>query len=405
MNTFEPRTFSTDWEVMIVDRLNRCAKTEICAAFAGVLRAELELPVHEDDDTIEFGMGVNGSLEQFWQRIQRVTDRATELVHEYDLDLFPCGSHPVRELFNASHIHVGSIFDEARAMRLESHMLRYLPAFAALAANSPFSHYRRGQAKSYRVRETANGCTSPCSVRDPYFNQPDWRGDTTPKMYCQPTMEVRILDCASSRRLLAEMGTFVAAFVHRQGRLSGSRPIGREDYRQALTNRWAAARYGMQATFTWEDGYRPVTDVLDEMLDDCADALAQLGATRRDLCLINEMIRKRICQADLGIDIGQRYDNPHLLASAYAKVVRHWEAFDEFLAAAQPLEPAPPPDENVILEAHLGNIGEGTFRSRVHYTMYYPAAMTDEIIDTMVSRGLVRKEVTTTRGTLLHRIS
>jgi hypothetical protein len=223
-------------------------------------------------------------------------------------------------------------------------------------------------------------------------------------MFCQPTLEVRIVDCASSRQFLAEMGTFVAAFVHHQGYHTESKPISREDYRQALTNRWAASRYGMQATFAWEDAYRPVTDVLDEMLDDCADALVQLGATRRDLSLINEMIRKRICQADLGIDIGQRYDNPHLLASAQAKVMRHWEAFDEYLATARPLEPEPQPDENVILEAHLGNIGEGTFRSRVHDTMYYPAAMTDEIIDTMVSRGLVRKEVTTTRGTLLHRI-
>ena len=117
------------------------------------------------------------------------------------------------------------------------------------------------------------------------------------------------------------------------------------------------------------------------------------------------MIRKRICQADLGIALGQRYSDPHLLASAYAKVVRHWEAFDEFLAAAEPLEPAGDPNDDVVLEAHLGVIGEGTYRSRLHGAMYYPAAMTNELIDTMVRRGLVRTEVTTTRGTLLHRIS
>ena len=261
-----------------------------------------------------------------------------------------------------------------------------------------------GQAKSYRVRDTADGCSRPCTVRDPDFSHPGWNTDATPKLFCQPTMEIRIIDCASSRRLLAEMATFIAAFVHHQGEQTDSVHVDRDDYRAHLTNRWAAARYGMQATFAWNGGFRTAAEVLSEMLDDCADALAVLGATRSDLGLIEAMISKRICQADLVIALGRRYSDPHLLASAYAKVVRHWEAFDEFLASAEPLEPAGDPNDDVVLEAHLDVIGEGTYRSRLHGAMYYPAAMTNELIDTMVSRGLVRTEVTTTRGTLLHRV-
>lgn len=403
MSVFEPRTFSTDWEVMVVDRLQRCIETRKCDAFAGVLHAELDLPIHTDWKTIEFALGVNRSFGQFRDRAVRATDRAAELLREYDLDLFPAGGHPVEPMFNASHVHVGSLGDEARGIHLESRLMRYVPALAALAANSPFSHQRRGEFKSYRVRDLADGCTRPVSVRDPHFSQGTWGGDASPKLFCAPTMEVRVIDCASSRRLLAEMATFVAAFLHQQGEDASPAPPTRDEYRDALTNRWAAAKYGMAATFHWDGRQRPVADVLDQMLDDCRDALARLDAKRADLELIETMVRKRICQADFALELARRYEDPYLLASAYAKVVRHWEAFDQYAARAPALAPVPAVDEGAVLQAHLRCVGEGTPCYRLRNAMYYPAPVADEILDRMVREGLVRQEVTPERGVLLHR--
>ena len=403
MNIFEPRTFSTDWEVMVIDRLNRSVNTQKCDALAGALRAELDLPIHTDWNTIEFALGINTSLGQFRDNIQRATDLADKIVREFDLDLFPAGAHPVEEMFNASHIHVGSIHDETAGIHLENQLMKYVPALAALAANSPFAHHRRGEFKSYRVRHLAGGCTCPGAVRDPHLSQTTWGDDASPKLFGAPTMEVRVIDCASSRRLLADMGAFIAAFLHHRGeKISHARPSRRE-YRDSLTNRWAAARYGMQATFAWQGRTRPVAEILDEMLDDCRDALERLGARRADLKLINTMIRKRICQADMAIELGERYPDPYLLTSAYSKMVRHWEAFDEYLAGAKALEPAPAPDEKAIMDEHLACIGEGTHFHRLRDVMYYPAPLADRIIDRMVREGMIAREVTT-RGTLLHRL-
>jgi gamma-glutamyl:cysteine ligase YbdK (ATP-grasp superfamily) len=402
VNAFEPRTFSTDWEVMVVDRLERTVSTWRCRAFANALRAELDLPVHVDMAAIEFGMGVNSSFEQFWYRTRRATDRAAEMVRELDLDLFPAGAHPVSALFNSSHVHVGSIHSETEGIHLENQVLRYVPAFAALAANSPYWNRRRGDYKSYRVRHRADGCTAPSSVRDPAMSQRTWGSDAAPKVYLAPTMEVRIPDCASSRRFLAEMTTFVAAFLHQEGeRISGAQPTPQE-YRDILTNRWAAARHGMQATFVWDGGTRPVAEVLGGMLDGCREALGRLGTSPERLRIVQTMLRKRVCQADFALQLSSRYPDPYLLCSAYSKLVRCWEVFDEYLESAPILEPAPAPDEEAVVAEHLAHIGEGTHFYSLRRVMSYPPPITDEIIEHMAREGLITREITP-RGLLLHK--
>lgn len=403
---FDPRTFSTDWEVMVTDKLLRSVQTEKLFGFAGALQSEFDLPIKIDWNTIEFALGVNTSLSQIWERIRRVTDRAGQLVREFDCDLFPAGSHPLDEMFNASHVHVGTVHDESAAIRLENEMMPIVPAFAALAANSPVARRQVGGFKSWRVREQAHGCTRPVSFREPALAQYVWGTDVGPKFESAPTVEVRITDCASSRRLLAEMATFVAAYLHHRGTRMAERhePPAPEDYKNALTNRWAAARWGMQATFRWNGAARPVAEILDAMLDECADALSLLGARRSDLTLINAMIEKRVCQADLVIELAARYPDPYLLTSAYSKLMRHWTVFDEYVERAPTLEPAPPPDAEAILGEHLAVIGEGSHLYRSRDAMHYPPPAADALLEEMIERGLIRREVTANRGTLLSRI-
>jgi gamma-glutamyl:cysteine ligase YbdK (ATP-grasp superfamily) len=404
-NIFAPRTFSTDWEVMAVDRLERCVGHQKLNAFAGVLRNEFDVPINVDWNALEFAVGINRSLEEIWGRIRRLTDRAGQLVAEFDLSLFPAGAHPMEGVFFGAHVHVGTLADEAAGIHLENHMVRYVPCFAALAANSPYAMRQRGEFKSYRIRRQAHGCIQPPSVRDPRMAQPTWGTDAGPKLYGAPTYEVRIMDCASSRRLLAEMATFVAAFTHLQG-MAEDVPLTPEEYRDAMTNRWTASRDGMQATFQWNGALRPVADILDEMLDEARDTLAHLGATRADLGLIEAMIRKRTCQADYAVTLADRYPDPYLLASAYAKLMRHWDVFDAYLLDKAPtLDPLPAPDGQAVADAHLALIGEGTHFYRSREVMSYPPTVADALIADLVARGDLVREELPHQGTVLSRTS
>jgi gamma-glutamyl:cysteine ligase YbdK (ATP-grasp superfamily) len=309
-------------------------------------------------------------------------------------------------MFNASHIHVGTIHDESMGIHLENQMLHYAPAFGALAANSPVSQGRQGDFKSYRIRHGANWAIRPISLRDPQLAQhPNFSdSDAGPKLPSTPTMEVRIIDCASSRRLLAELATFVAAYLHYRGtQVEEYWPSPRE-YQDGMTNRWAASRYGLQATFVWNGTTRPVAELLDEMLDECHAELAILGVQRSDLHLVNTMIEKRVCQADFVLDLAKRYPDPLCLASVHAKLARHWDIFEEYLESAPVLDPVPCADEEAIIAEHLAVIGEGTHFYRSRGAMFYPPPLADEIIERMVQQGSIKREVIENRGTLLHRI-
>jgi len=406
MNLFDPRTYSTDWEIMVFDRKQRAVNTDKLFGFAGTLCQELNLPIQIDMNTVECAMGVNKSFEQIRGRIVKVTDRLTSLLAEYDLDPVPLGSHPRETMYNAAHVHVGTLSDESAGLYLEADLLPYTAVFAALAANSPVAPpARRGEYKSYRVRNQAHGCTRPSTIRTPSTAQPNWGMDAGPKLQGAATLEVRVLDCASSRRFLAELATFVAAYVHHRGTRYSTEPVTGDAYERAMVNRWYAAKHGLQATLLWDGGAKPVVDIIDSMLDECAESLAALGASRRDLVLINRMIEKRTNQADYILDLASRYAEPFELASVMIKTLRHWDAFDNFLDRAPILDPMPAPTRESIRNEHLALIGEGTHFYRSREAMNLPPPAADRIIDELVSEGRVVREVSRDGGTLLTKVS
>jgi len=405
MSVFKPRTFSTDWEVMLVDRFDRVVSDAKCEAFASVLTAELDLPIHVDWNTVEFGMGINKSFAQFAERTIRATDAAARLVGEYDLHLFPAAAHPLGpgEWFNAAHLHVGSLHDDTQGLHLENELLRYTPAFGALAANSPVHNKCYLEYKSYRIRNQAGGATRPVTVRQADTGQPLWGGDASPKLFTHPTLEVRIIDCASSRQFLSELATFVAAYLHHRGEKVKPHQPGKQEYLDTMVNRWSAAKHGMQASFHWNGKKLPVASILDEMLDECKESLAKLGCKRSDLVLINTMLKKRLCQADFAAELAGRYPDPQLFSSAYAKLLRHFEIVDEWLLKAKPLDPIAAPCDDTVIAEHLSHIGEGTEFSKLREVMCFPSPAADELYAAMEKRGLVEKEVTKAHGVLLNR--
>ncbi len=404
MEVFDPKSFSSDWEIMVYDRQERAVGTDKLLGFAGALRQELDLPIQIDWNTVECALGVNRSFGQIWDRIQKVTDRLTALLNEYSLDPCPAASHPREPMYNAAHVHVGTLRDESDGLRLEADMVQYVAAFAALAANSPVCPAGSGY-KSNRVRFQANGCTRPSAIRTPEFAQPTWGMDAGPKLQGAATFEVRILDCASSRRFLAELATFVAAYVHHRSRRISGRPPSKESFERSMVNRWSATRHGLQATFLWDDGPVPVADLLSSMIDDSAESLSELGCRRSDLQLINTMLKKRTTQADHIIGLAKRYPDPYVLGSVMTKVLRHWDAFDGFLETAPTLDPTPAPNRAAILAEHLDGIGEGSHVYRSREAMNLPPPAADAIVEELVREGRIKVELTRDGGTLLTRVA
>lgn len=401
---FDPRTFSTDWEIMALDRLDRLVSEEKLAGFATLLTHHTDVTVQLDYRTLELAMGINTSFAQLCRRLETVTDLAGQMLREWEIDLFPAASHPRERLYNANHIHIGTLHDETAGIHLESRLLPFMPAFAALACNSPVSQGQRGRWKSYRVRHRAHGCTQPVFARDPHFSQNFWGFDGGVKLQGRPTFEVRITDAASSRRFLAELATFVAAYVHHIGNGSGQSTLTPETYRDHLTNRWSAARHGLQAGFVWQGKTIPVVELLSSMLDECRESLGELGATREDFAITQKMLDKRTTQSDRVIELAERYPDDYALTGAWSKLTRHWNGFEEWLDGAPALEPLSAPGEEEVLHAHRAIIGEGTHFYRTRDAMFWPPPAADAMLEQLIERGDVRRERTTERGTLLHRI-
>ena len=370
-----------------------------------MLAAELSLPIKFDWCALECAMGVNHSMDEIWTRIRQVTDRAGQLLQEYQLSLAPMGATPNDQVFLASHVHIGTVANETDAIHLENQVLRYVPAFGALAANSPSVMKRSGEYKSYRVKYQAHGMCTPSPVRDPGLSQDIWGLDAGPKLAGHSTMEVRIVDCATSRRLLAEMATFIAAYMHERGtRVTTDKPTT-DQYREAMLNRYAAAKHGLQATFIWDGQPKPVTEVLEEMLEYAAPGLSKLGASLDDLGIIQKMLQKRTCQADFALGYLKRFPDTMVMQSVFSKMVRHWTVFEEFLEKAPVLDPEPALDEDAILAEHLRVIGEGTHFYRTRQAMNLPPPAADDVLRRLEEQGLVRREVASSRGTVLTRIS
>jgi hypothetical protein len=128
-----------------------------------------------------------------------------------------------------------------------------------------------------------------------------------------------------------------------------------------------------------------------------------LGVKRSDLVVINTMIEKRICQSDFVLSFAGRYPDDYCLASVWAKLVRHWDIFEQYLESAAALDPVPIVDEDAVMAEHLAFVGEGTHFYRLREAMWYPSPAADEIIERMIEQQIIRREITPNRGMLLHR--
>lgn len=407
MKIFNPPTFSIDWEVMVIDDLLRVVQMPKIYGLAGELARELDLPVHIDWACIEFGLGINYSYGEFVDRLNKTMDLATQVMAERGLSLFSSATHPNEFYFYGTHVHVGTLHDESAAIRLENALMKYMPVLGALSANSPIYRGSDSGYKSSRIWLRAHWAIGPNQPSDPEVSSFVFSQDLLAKTFKSPTLEVRVPDCASSFRILAALSLFSAALVQRAAEESsgdGADEWIRKNNVNLLANRWAAARYGMQATLFWDGAERPVSEILEELLDYCEPALSALGAERSDLAPLETMARKRLCQADYVRELSARYPDPWCLVSVMKSLYSDGGTpIDEYMESSAPLEPVPAVNNEKILAAHLGSIGEMSRPQHLYHIMYMPSAPRDRMLDEMVRRGLLERETADDRGQLLFR--
>jgi carboxylate-amine ligase len=211
-----------------------------------------------------------------------------------------------RQGVNGLHVHVGVASEEACYERLEA-VLPWLPVVLALSANSPFVEGVATGMQSNRasvLAELPRGGAPP--VFGSYSGWREWvdrlRGlgviedhtrlwwDVRP----QPTfgtLEIRIADQPTALERTATLAGLVVSLVRDA---PGRDPSPRGDY---LQNRWAAARFGLDAELIHPDGDRTVRarDLAAELLDGeppPPEALRQLevGAERAAADLVGRTL-------------------------------------------------------------------------------------------------------------------
>jgi hypothetical protein len=264
----------------------------------------------------------------------------------------------------------------AEGLRIAAALRPWLPAIVALLANS-------------YVGRSATRCSLKAATLCEEFES-GWRGLLAPRaawaaVLCSQNHNswhvvrwlrgrlcyvVDAFDVPSSSRLLAEAAVLVAALaLSLPDAPSLTDPVS-EGVRMS-ENWFAAARDGLQATFRWPDEHVPASEVLAQCLAGAEKGLAQLGASPADLALIGEMAAKRTTQADWQAATWALTADPAERASRQARLLGVPDAFEQYLAACEPLPVAP---YTPLEECDLARVRGEAELSWIAYTWDAPVA-------------------------------
>ena len=251
---------------------------------AGVLKTELHASV------VELATPVCRSVDEAVAALRELRRAAGQRAAEHGLLVAAAGAHPTapleslpvvqeerylamlrdlgraarRQGVNGLHVHLGMDSDEATWERLDS-VLGWLPAVLALSCNSPSVD---GEDTGMLSNRAAILAELPRGGAPPAFGSfADWQAwvdrlvslgvlvDYTRLWWdARPhprlgTLEIRVCDQPTSLARTELLVQTIVALVES----APSRPTPRGDY---LQNRWAAARFGVEAELIHPDGSR-----------------------------------------------------------------------------------------------------------------------------------------------------
>jgi gamma-glutamyl:cysteine ligase YbdK (ATP-grasp superfamily) len=356
MPAFDPLSMGYDWEVWVSKETGE--RLDMAEIVRVADEAHSELPTVEigvDDEAIENRSGPQTTFRDLLE----VTERSMKVIRRAAARdkylVWGTGTHPLYRGICGLHVHVGSIYDFRDGLRLRARFLPYVPVIGAILANSPIHAERISQAKSERLLTSALGLTRPPAIPVADLWQFDWGGDTNVRLPRKPTIEIRAGDSTFSERLAAEATTLAAATMYALDTDGGAEEPTPSvaEYVDYIVNRWNAAMYGLQATFAWNGKLRPVSDVVEEVIEFAKPGLKQLEATKTDLAMIRKMAKKRQTQADLSRWLWDLNPDPYRYSMHLANIVGTYDIVDEYLKTAPTLEPVPRVEPEQILKRSL----------------------------------------------------
>jgi carboxylate-amine ligase len=281
-----PLSIGVEEELMILDAATLApvgASSLFVGSYAGgLLKTELHASV------VELATGICASVDEAIDALRALRSVALEIASQHGLVIAAAGSHPTarlgslpvvseeryesmirtlglaarRQEVNGLHVHIGVPSAEACWERLEA-VLCWLPVVLALSVNSP---YLDGEATGMLSNRAPILAELPRGGAPPAFGSygeweawverfvalgvmPDytrlwWDARPHPRL---GTLEIRIADQPTSLERTELLVRLIRSLVAD----APSRVTPRGDY---LQNRWAAARYGLEASLVPPDG-------------------------------------------------------------------------------------------------------------------------------------------------------
>jgi carboxylate-amine ligase len=304
-----PLTIGLEEEVMLVDR----GTLELAPVAAELLKGErglkLELPASQVEIVTTPTSSVGPAIDQLRAGRRRLVEVAGTRAR-----VIAAGVHPQAkplgvlnegkrydaifdeyrdvartQLVCALQVHV-AVGSAAATLAVYNALRGYLPELAALAANAPFFAGRDTGYASVRPLIGAllprQGVPPAISSWEEFARMLEWAGDTKTWWFeVRPhvtygTLELRVCDTQST----VDEASAIAAFVHSLVAWLAGRheELGVPERWKIEHNRFAAARYGLDATFADLDtgDCRPVRDILAERLDTLAPVARRLGCAK-----------------------------------------------------------------------------------------------------------------------------
>lgn len=335
---------------------------------------------------LEIRSGIIKSWPQLLETTEKIFTETQKICKEKKWVFFSAGSLPVFGCAVGLHVHIGSCYTVKAANPLADSLIPYAPCFAALMANSPvWNNLENGEYKSYRVLKYADWCSVVRTITDTDYMQMRWGQDVQVKVGTKPTIEFRIADCPSSPQLVSEYTAFVAAFTASVA--NKTEHVTKQRYLEYIENRWRAARYGLQAMFSWKGKPRPVNEILSEMLDTAKPGFKSIGCRLSDFKIIPKMLELCQTQADWQALIYEKNKDAHRFTKEISRYLQEKNLFEDYLNLALPLKPV----KSVDMEKYvLSKIGKDTPYLYLYGLLQLPFGILEKKLKTLERKGKVK---------------
>ncbi len=393
-------TFSYEWEIPLLSEKFVPLKMEeikeiayeINNSIKGV-NAGADFLHYFETGMLEFRTGIRDNLKEIGELTEIFFEKLKKLKKK-NIIIFSSGTFPLSGDTVGFHVHLGSFFSFEESYKYDLNFLVHVPFFVALSSNSPvYTQYIYGKFKSYRVFFRAWGASSPSLYMRNNFRFFNWGRDVCNKVNMKPTVEIRVMDAPVCYEFITEcVGLLIYLFFNNKEKINEMR------YREYLTNRLTASKFGLQAVFLWNGKEREIKEIYLDVIDKAERYLKKKYGFR--FKLIPEMVEKRISQADFSRKIFE--ESKKDILNYILKTERYFfkNRFPEFLRESEPLNTCNFPDiPSIILEF----IGKRTDIGSLVNIVNFPFAEVEKILKKLQTEGKIKSERNFEYGTLVSR--